>query len=209
MPILNYISYFNDDVRGGDTRDRITGNHYDERLLGFKGNDFLAGLEGDDLLVGGQGRDTLIGGRGADLFAFDHPSEGGDTIDFVKSEGDKIAISAAFGISSKKGFSYNDRTGKLSYRGKLLATLPAGCGFKIKEDLQLVGDWKMYLFNQDAVHQQALFQQALIQHNLVVGAASAALQASNDVVANISPGSYVYGTYPSTPLIGFQYTPKF
>ena len=204
MPLINYALTFNDEVRGGDTQDRITGNNYDERLMGFKGNDFLEGFEGDDLLVGGQGRDRLKGGKGADVFAFDHINEGGDTIDFVKAQGDKIAISSISGISSKKGFAYNDHTGKLSYRGKLLATLPAGCGFKIAKDLQIVGKWEVNIVDQQALHQrellqQALFQQALIQHNLLIGASSAALQASNDTIANIAPGSSSSDPFYTSP----------
>ncbi|MEM7455916.1 MAG: hypothetical protein AAF456_16310, partial [Planctomycetota bacterium] len=55
---------------GGDSDDRLTGNHIDNVLLGKSGN---------DILIGGVGRDYLDGGSGNDLYVI-RPGHGRDTI---------------------------------------------------------------------------------------------------------------------------------
>ncbi|MEY2654002.1 MAG: hypothetical protein RLZZ524_1030, partial [Pseudomonadota bacterium] len=64
-------------------------------LFGNGGNDSLRGGAGSDRLVGGQGNDTLTGGAGADVHAFIRGELSQDTVtDFLKSEGDKLDLSA-------------------------------------------------------------------------------------------------------------------
>jgi RTX calcium-binding nonapeptide repeat (4 copies) len=164
--------------RGGDL---MVGGSGNDCLFGGVGRDFLRGGMGDDVLFGGRGRDGLVGSAGRDVYAFEAQGEGGDSIDFVKADGDKVAISVAdFGTTSKRGFAYSDRTGKLTYKRKLVAQMSPGCGFNIRQDLQIVNNWQ---FDYTALY--AL----LIQSNLLIGASQAALAASFDTTVNIFPNS--------------------
>ncbi len=56
----------NDDLDGGDDKDRMFGQDGDDRLLGQNGNDRLFGNSGDDKLDGGPGNDVISGGPGSD-----------------------------------------------------------------------------------------------------------------------------------------------
>ncbi|MFM6785900.1 MAG: hypothetical protein ACKPJN_09550 [Microcystis panniformis] len=65
-------------------------------IIGSSNDDILTGTADNDTLIGGLGNDTLTGGAGGDQFTFNNPNEGIDTItDFLSSQGDKIAVSAA------------------------------------------------------------------------------------------------------------------
>lgn len=107
-------------AKGGNGRDKITGNGSDNRLsgdgkadlikglngadtlFGGSGKDNLFGGLGDDTLTGGQGADQQAGGRGADLFVFAKAGHvAGDVIkDFKQNQGDMIDLS---GIDAQKG----------------------------------------------------------------------------------------------------------
>jgi hypothetical protein len=200
MSMFRYTIPVGNLVDGSDRGDQLYGRDaVDDRILGFRGGDLLVGGSGRDclfgaagkdvllggagadVLFGGRGKDRLVGGAGRDLYVFEFQNEGGDSIDFVKADGDKVAISAAaFGVTSKRGFAYSDRTGKLTYKGKLVAQMNPGCGFNVKQDLQIVSDWQ---FDYSALY--AL----IIQSNLLIGAGSAALAASFDTTVNIFPNS--------------------
>jgi Ca2+-binding RTX toxin-like protein len=85
----------NDTLNGGSGEDALYGGSGNDLLAGRSGNDSLWGEGGNDTIVGGQGRDLICGGDGADRFSFNNPDEGADTIiDFLASQGDKVAISA-------------------------------------------------------------------------------------------------------------------
>ncbi|MCA2520501.1 FG-GAP-like repeat-containing protein, partial [Microcystis sp. M63BS1] len=80
----------------GTTNINGTGNTLNNIITGNSGNNILNGATGIDTLIGGLGNDTLTGGAGGDRFTFNNRNEGIDTItDFLSSQGDKIAVSAA------------------------------------------------------------------------------------------------------------------
>ncbi|TRU22914.1 MAG: hypothetical protein EWV81_17410 [Microcystis aeruginosa Ma_SC_T_19800800_S464] len=73
-----------------------TGNTLNNIITGNSGKNTLTGSAGNDTLIGGTGNDTITGGAGSDRFTFNNRNEGIDTItDFLSSQGDKIAVSAA------------------------------------------------------------------------------------------------------------------
>jgi Ca2+-binding RTX toxin-like protein len=90
-----------DDVLGSNQNDTIQGDNQNNRLEGNSGNDSLAGLAGSDTILGGAGADTITGGGGADtltggtgndIFVYNSPAEGSDTItDFSNSFGFVLA----------------------------------------------------------------------------------------------------------------------
>ncbi|WP_216362276.1 Calx-beta domain-containing protein [Microcystis aeruginosa] len=124
-----------------------TGNAANNILTGNSGNNILNGSDGNDTLIGGTGNDTLTGGAGSDRFTFNNRNEGIDTItDFLSSQGDKIAVSAAgFGgglaagvsitaaqfvlgttaLNASNRFIYNTITGGLFFDGDGTGTLAA------------------------------------------------------------------------------------
>jgi Ca2+-binding RTX toxin-like protein len=89
----------NDTVSGDAGDDQLLGGHGFDRLNGGIGIDTLNGGTGNDRLTGGLGRDALTGGDGSDVFAFNRLAESlrgpsHDTVTFVRSDGDKIDLSA-------------------------------------------------------------------------------------------------------------------
>ncbi|MCZ8226598.1 MAG: hypothetical protein O9324_22315, partial [Microcystis sp. LE19-84.1B] len=116
-------------------------------IIGSSNDDILTGTADNDTLIGGLGNDTLTGGAGGDQFTFNNPNEGIDTItDFLSSQGDKIAVSAAgFGgglaagvpltsaqfvlgttaLNASNRFIYNTITGGLFFDGDGTGTLAA------------------------------------------------------------------------------------
>jgi len=78
---------------GGSARDLMYGNEVGNRLEGRGGNDVIKGFGGNDTLIGGTGADQLFGGEGDDLFVYNAPDEGGDTI-MDWNSGDKIDLRA-------------------------------------------------------------------------------------------------------------------
>ena len=90
-------SFGSDTVNGESGDDILDGYLGNDLLNGGSGNDILSGLLGDDTLIGGAGNDELTGGVEADVFQFDSPSEGIDTItDFNLEENDEIHINRRF-----------------------------------------------------------------------------------------------------------------
>ncbi|MFN7514095.1 Calx-beta domain-containing protein, partial [Microcystis sp.] len=124
-----------------------TGNTLNNVITGNSGNNILNGSDGNDTLIGGTGNDTITGGAGSDRFTFNNRNEGIDTItDFLSSQGDKIALSAAgFGsglaagvaitaaqfvlgttaLNASNRFIYNTITGRLFFDGDGTGTLAA------------------------------------------------------------------------------------
>jgi len=124
-----------------------TGNTLNNVITGNSGNNILNGSDGNDTLIGGTGNDTITGGAGSDRFTFNNRNEGIDTItDFLSSQGDKIALSAAgFGsglaagvaitaaqfvlgttaLNASNRFIYNTITGGLFFDGDGTGTLAA------------------------------------------------------------------------------------
>ncbi|GBE72973.1 hypothetical protein myaer87_02000 [Microcystis aeruginosa NIES-87] len=131
----------------GTTNINGTGNTLNNVITGNSGNNILNGSDGNDTLIGGTGNDTLTGGAGSDRFTFNNRNEGIDTItDFLSSQGDKIALSAAgFGsglaagvaitaaqfvlgttaLNASNRFIYNTITGRLFFDGDGTGTLAA------------------------------------------------------------------------------------
>ena len=131
----------------GTTAINGTGNTLNNIITGNSGNNTLNGAAGIDTLIGGLGNDTLTGGAGGDKFTFNNRNEGIDTItDFLSSQGDKIAVSAAgFGgglaagvsitaaqfvlgttaLNASNRFIYNTITGGLFFDGDGTGTLAA------------------------------------------------------------------------------------
>lgn len=122
-----------ENARGGRFSDTITGNGAANTLYGMAGNDKLIGGSGADKLVGGSGGDKLTGGSGgddlyggdgADTFIFKATGDSKTTsslrdviFDFVKSDGDRIdlsAIDAKSSVSGNQSFIY---IGSDSYSG--------------------------------------------------------------------------------------------
>jgi Ca2+-binding RTX toxin-like protein len=95
---------------GNDTVNFAGGEEGQQLLLGA-GNDSVQGGDGADTLNGGLGADTLIGGGGADRFVYgaigDSPLAAPDRLGFVKSDGDRIdlsAIDADLGVDGNQAF---------------------------------------------------------------------------------------------------------
>jgi Ca2+-binding RTX toxin-like protein len=131
----------------GTTNINGTGNTLNNVITGNSGNNILNGSDGNDTLIGGTGNDTITGGAGSDRFTFNNRNEGIDTItDFLSSQGDKIALSAAgFGSGLAAGVAitaaqfvlgttalnasnrliYNTITGRLFFDGDGTGTLAA------------------------------------------------------------------------------------
>jgi Ca2+-binding RTX toxin-like protein len=65
----------------------VTGTAYSDVFNGGSGADLFTGGSGDDTFTGGAGADSLTGGAGNDVFVYNSPTEGGDTItDFVTGD---------------------------------------------------------------------------------------------------------------------------
>ena len=102
---------------------RINGTGGDDVLIGNDKNNRIRGFGGGDYIKGGKGNDNVKGGKGADVFAFDSLNDGLDTIkDYSLAEGDRIQVSRA-GFGSSNGFTYNERTGNLSFNNEQIIFL--------------------------------------------------------------------------------------
>lgn len=71
------ITLRDNDQRGTDGADRLTGSGIADELFGLVGDDMLLGEGGDDLLDGGTGADTVLGGAGDDVVRFSAMRSGG------------------------------------------------------------------------------------------------------------------------------------
>ncbi|MFY7885493.1 MAG: hypothetical protein ACOVOV_11700 [Dolichospermum sp.] len=97
----NFQQDFNGDNQIGNPLPNIASSlavsaNVPEPIIGSSNDDILTGTLDNDILIGGLGNDTITGGAGGDQFTFNNRNEGIDTItDFLSSQGDKIAVSAA------------------------------------------------------------------------------------------------------------------
>ncbi|QGZ90469.1 Calx-beta domain-containing protein [Microcystis aeruginosa] len=97
----NFQQDFNGDNQIGNPLPNIASSlavsaNVPEPIIGSSNDDILTGTLDNDILIGGLGKDTITGGAGSDQFTFNNRNEGIDTItDFLSSQGDKIALSAA------------------------------------------------------------------------------------------------------------------
>ncbi len=76
-----YGSKYDDQVKGGEGKNRLYGYGGDDTLDGGAGNDDIRGGEGDDILIGGEGNDYIAGGSGDDII------DAGDGNDIVVFSG--------------------------------------------------------------------------------------------------------------------------
>jgi Ca2+-binding RTX toxin-like protein len=84
----------NDLLWGGSGADRLQGDVGHDKLYGGTGNDSLFGGEGNDRLDGSGNNDALVGNGGADVFVFTVGGGNDRVADFVRSQGDKVALDA-------------------------------------------------------------------------------------------------------------------
>jgi Ca2+-binding RTX toxin-like protein len=106
----------NDTVYGGAGNDTVHAGEGNDSLFGESGNDVLWGNNsGTQLFVGGAGRDVMNGFAGADRYKFDAIGDSAvganrdQIVDFFRSEGDKIdlsAIDARAGVSGNQAFTF-------------------------------------------------------------------------------------------------------
>ncbi|MEY4984546.1 MAG: hypothetical protein RIR62_2812 [Pseudomonadota bacterium] len=86
-----------ENILGGVSNDRLSGNAGANRLEGGRGADTLFARAGNDTITGGGGRDVMDGGLGADVFVFNDYREsqlyGSDTIHRFAGE-DRLDLSA-------------------------------------------------------------------------------------------------------------------
>jgi Ca2+-binding RTX toxin-like protein len=81
-----YGDYGNDEIRGSNMSDHLSGGPGSDVIYGNDGGDFIEGGSGVDSLYGDAGDDVLSGGEGADYFDC---GPGVDSIDdFDSTEGD-------------------------------------------------------------------------------------------------------------------------
>lgn len=128
-----------------------------DQLDGGAGADSVYGGDGDDWLEGGLGADTLDGGAGGDIFYWELPDEGGDTVlnyvvvdDTLKFEDDGFGLSAGALSASqfeKVSGTYSGMTGSVG-AGFVLDTLNNVLWF----------DEDRYTADPDGEHHIAAFQ---------------------------------------------------
>lgn len=118
---------------GGSGADLFVGNGEANRLVGGGGADRLLGGDGADVLAGGEGKDVVAGGGGADVFVFASIKEfagkalaaADQILDFSKTDGDRIDLSAIDAVKSTTGINeaftwisgaaFGKKAGELSY----------------------------------------------------------------------------------------------
>ncbi|RPH91639.1 MAG: calcium-binding protein [Chroococcales cyanobacterium metabat2.561] len=119
-----------DVLDGGNGNDSLDGGTQQDSLIGGNGNDILLGRGGNDTLIGGLGNDTLTGGNDPDLFVYNNPNEGGDSITDFGQGADAIVLSSSgFGGLTTIGgtltptlFSTTENgTAKIIYSGGVLS----------------------------------------------------------------------------------------
>lgn len=83
----------------------------------------VIGSKGNDRIIASGINNVIAGERGADTFVFKSLDGSLDTIqDFNAQQGDRIEVSRA-GFSSTGGFTYNERTGDLSFNNQQIIFL--------------------------------------------------------------------------------------
>ncbi len=107
----------NDFVLGGSGNDQVMGGAGNDNVMGDDGNDYVSGDDGADVVDGGLGSDTMIGGAGDDVFVYNR-GDGKDTaFDDLNNSWEVVMVAdtytngystAANGIVTKGGVTYND-----------------------------------------------------------------------------------------------------
>lgn len=97
-----------DTLKGLNGKDTLNGGAGNDILEGGASNDVISGGAGRDVIRGGGGKDNLTGGAGSDVFIFDNPADGRDTIkDFSLADGEKIGVdNITFGRELFPGFNF-------------------------------------------------------------------------------------------------------
>jgi Ca2+-binding RTX toxin-like protein len=101
-------------LRTSSAEDVVYGRDGHDNIQGMAGDDDLYGEGGNDVLIGGTGGDRLTGGLGKDQFTYNSLSESMGTardliMDFSRSQGDKISLSAIdanSGLSNNQSFTF-------------------------------------------------------------------------------------------------------
>ena len=91
-----FEDYYEQEVKGFDGDDLLTGTPSSEKIEGRKGNDNISGGLGNDILKGGKGQDLLDGGDGNDVIY------GGKGTDILTGGlgADQIVLSAKEGVNT-------------------------------------------------------------------------------------------------------------
>ena len=90
----SYQTYEGGSLLARNDEGNLWGSWFGDRIIGKAEAQIIDGSDGEDIISGGAGADILTGGNHLDIFAYDNPSEGGDTItDFSASQEDKIQFS--------------------------------------------------------------------------------------------------------------------
>jgi hypothetical protein len=101
-------------LRTSNEEDTVFGRDGHDNIQGMAGDDDLYGESGNDVLVGGAGADRLSGGLGKDTFTYNLVSDStaasrDQILDFSRSQGDKISLSAIdanANVSNNQAFSF-------------------------------------------------------------------------------------------------------
>jgi Ca2+-binding RTX toxin-like protein len=154
----------NDVLRGGAAADTIYAGEGSDTMFGEGGNDVLFGSNGGtEVFVGGAGQDIMHGFAGADRFVFNNVSESAvgvnrdQIVDFFRSEGDKIDLSAIDARTNQAGdqaFSFIG-SNAFSAAGQLRVVHQGGSEYLVQAnvDANLAPDmeiWVSFLSNAPA-----------------------------------------------------------
>ncbi|HEX8241709.1 MAG TPA: cadherin domain-containing protein [Allosphingosinicella sp.] len=101
-------------LRTSNEEDVVFGRDGHDTIYGMAGDDDLYGEAGNDVLIGGAGADRLTGGLGKDTFTYGSLSESTSAsrdmiMDFSRSQGDKISLSAIdanTGVGGDQAFTF-------------------------------------------------------------------------------------------------------
>ncbi len=109
-------------------------------VYGRNGNDTIDGGAGVSTLSGGVGNDVLTGASNADIFGFESPLTGIDSItDFNYLEGDKIQVSiSGFGIGEHRYEKFSFSSDVLYFGQRALASLQPNSNFVISRDISFI-----------------------------------------------------------------------
>jgi hypothetical protein len=121
-------------LRTSNEEDLVFGRDGHDTIQGMAGDDELYGEAGNDVLVGGAGADKLLGGLGKDQFTYNALSESTAAardliMDFSRSQGDKISLSAVDAnslVSNNQAFTFIGTSAFSNVAGQLRYETSAG-----------------------------------------------------------------------------------
>jgi hypothetical protein len=124
----------NSALRTSNEEDLVFGRGGHDTIQGMAGDDEIYGEDGNDTLVGGGGADKLYGGLGKDVFAYNNASESTGAsrdliMDFSRSQGDKISLSAIDAnslLSNNQAFTFIGTSAFSNVAGQLRYETAAG-----------------------------------------------------------------------------------